>query len=217
MEDPAHKSTIEKRKKRRNPWTFRVVVILFIWILIYFFFAGPGRILFPSLLISYSSVSDHKNTVHFYGNRIEKALDILWLASITQDSISHFSGDTATDEFRNGVTIFLCESPRQYFHLTWNNSMGSAIMGRIVLNDSRITGNMSQYSAIIHEMYHLYINRKYGYLPSIFSIRSGLKRDVLLCYRITPFLQITWGSTCRSYQIWSQSLLWNTPGTGKRW
>ncbi|MBC8460895.1 MAG: hypothetical protein ISS17_09340 [Bacteroidales bacterium] len=167
MADPIHKSKKETKKKRTNPWTLRIIVILFIWILIYFFFAGPGRILFPSLLISYSSVSDNKNTVYFYGDRIEKALDILWLASITQDSIRQFSGDTTTDEFSSGVTIFFCESPRQYFHLTWNKAMGSAIMGRIVLNEALITGNMSQYSAIIHEMYHLYITRKHGYLPSI--------------------------------------------------
>ncbi|MFH1297018.1 MAG: hypothetical protein ABIJ04_07070 [Bacteroidota bacterium] len=155
------------RKKRTNPWTLRVVVILFIWLLIYFFVAGPGRILFPSLLISYSSVTDQKNTVYFYGDRIEKALDILWLASITQDSIRQFAGDTVSHEFSRGVTIFLCESPRQYFHLTWNKAMGSAIMGRIVLNESRIKENMSSYSAMIHEMYHLYITRRYGYLPSV--------------------------------------------------
>jgi len=157
----------ESGKKKPNPWTLRIIVILFIWILIYFFFAGPGRLLFPSVLISYTSVSDHKNTVYFYGDRIEKALDVLWLASITQDSIERFWGDTLSDEFGKGVTIFLCESPRQYFHLTWNNAMGSAIMGRMVLNDSRIKGNLSPFSAMIHEMYHLYINRKFGYVPSV--------------------------------------------------
>ena len=167
MDYPTQKSTIEKPGKRRNPWILRVVVILFIWLLIYFFIAGPGRIIFPSLLISYSNVSDHKNTVYFYGDRIEKALDVLWLASVTQDSIRHFSGDTVNDEFSNGVTIFLCESPQQYFHLTWNRAMGSSIMRRIVLNESRIEGNMSLYSAMIHEMYHHYITRKYGYLPSV--------------------------------------------------
>lgn len=167
MEYPAHKSTIEKPKKKRNPWILRIVIILFIWLLIYFFIAGPGRILFPSLLISYSNVSDQKNTVYFYGDRIEKALDVLWLASVTQDSIRQFTGDTVDDQFSSGVTIFLCESPQQYFHLTWNRAMGSSIMRRIVLNESRIEGNMSLYSAIIHEMYHHYITRKYGYLPSV--------------------------------------------------
>jgi len=158
----------EIRKKKGNPWPLRIIVILFIWILIYFFFAGPGRLLFPSLLISYTSVSDNKNTVYFYGDRIEQALDVLWLASIAQDSIEQFWGDTVGDKFRKGVTIFMCESRQQYFHLTWNRAMGSAVMGRMVLNTSLIRGNMTPYSAMIHEMYHLYITRKYGYLSSIF-------------------------------------------------
>lgn len=162
-----YKTREQTARKRPNPWTLRVVIILFVWILIYFFVAGPGRVLFPSLLISYTSVSDQKNTVYFYGDRIEKALDILWIASIAQDSIKHFWGDTAGEEFRHGVTIFLCDSPQQYLHLTWNKAFASAIMGRIVLNDSRISGTMSLYSAIVHEMSHLYIVRRFGYLPSV--------------------------------------------------
>lgn len=167
MEELGKKSNVQTTRKQPNPWTLRVVVILIIWILIYFFVAGPGRVLFPSLLISYTSVSDNKNTVYFYGDRIEKALDLLWLASITQDSIEQFWGDTTGYEFRHGVTIFLCEFPSQYVHLTWNKAMGSAIMGRIVLNESRISGSMSLYSAMIHEMSHLYVVRRYGYLPSV--------------------------------------------------
>jgi len=168
MAETVYKSKEQTTRKRTNPWTLRVAVILFIWVLIYFFFAGPGRLLFPSLLISYTSVSDNKNTVYFYGDRIEQALDVLWLASIAQDSIEYFWGDTEGDKFRKGVTIFMCESPQQYFHLTWNKAMGSAIMGRMVLNTSRIAGSMSPYSAMVHEMYHLYVTRKYGYLSSIF-------------------------------------------------
>jgi len=168
MTGTIYTSRKEIKKKQPNPWTLRVVVILFFWILIYFFFAGPGRLLFPSLLISYSSVSDHKNTVYFYGDRIENALDLLWLASLAQDSIRHFSGEPIEDEFNSGVTLFLCESPRQYFHLTWNSAMGSSIMGRIVLNETRIEGSISSFSAVIHEMHHKYIIRKYGYLPAVF-------------------------------------------------
>ncbi|MBE0648300.1 MAG: hypothetical protein IH596_11000 [Bacteroidales bacterium] len=168
MTDTENKIKEQTTRKRPNPWTLRVVVILFIWVLIYFFFAGPGRLLFPSLLISYTSVSDNKNTVYFYGDRIEKALDVLWLASVTQDSIEHFWGEKSGDGFKKGVTIFLCDSPRQYVHLTWNKEMGSAVMGRMVLNESRIEEGMTSYSVMIHEMYQLYITRKFGYLPSVF-------------------------------------------------
>lgn len=167
MTDPVYKTPATGRGKKRNPWPVRVTIILFIWILIYFFFAGPGRLLFPALLISYSSVSDGNNTVYYYGDRIEKALDLLWVASLTQDSIRHFAGDTVEAGFNDGITLFLCESPRQYFHLTWNHAMGSSILGRIVLNESGIEGNMSMYSAVVHEMYHRYIIRKHGYLPSV--------------------------------------------------
>lgn len=167
MKETPDKTNEPTTLTRPNPWKLRVVVILFIWLLIYFFVAGPGRLLFPSLLITYTSVSDHQNTVYFHGNRIEKAMDLLWLAAITQDSIEQFWGDSTGNEFRHGITIFLCESPQQYFHLTWNHATGSATMGRMVLNASRIEGNMPLYSAMVHEMYHLYIKRKFGYIPSV--------------------------------------------------
>jgi len=167
MKEPDTKSKTAAPRKRSNPWTLRVVVILIFWVLIYFFVAGPGRVLFPSLLISYKSVSDNKNTVYYYGNRIEKALDILWIASVTQDSIERFWGDTVGQVFQRGVTIFLCESPSQYLHLTWNKAIASAIMGRIVLNEPRISKTMSLYSAMVHEMSRLYVVRKQGYLPAV--------------------------------------------------
>ncbi len=167
MNDP-----IPKEKKRSNvrKWILRILLFLVAWVIVFFFIFGPGRVLFPVLLNSYSNVTDKTNTVYYSGEYIIEAMDILWMASVVQDSIRSFWNDTSDRVFRKGVTIFLCESSDQYYHLTWNRAMGSAMMGRIVLNPEMYGTSMSLYSALAHEMSHLYMSHRYGYFPSVFLL-----------------------------------------------
>jgi hypothetical protein len=157
-------------RKKLIKWLRWTLLFLAGWLVIFFFLFGPGRVLFPKLLISYSNVTDKTNTVYYSGDKILEALDVLWMAARVQDSIKQFWGPGYTDEFEHGVSIFVCESPDQYMHLTWNKAMGSAIMGRIVLNPKRFEGTMSLYSALVHEMTHLYMNRRYGFVPNVFFV-----------------------------------------------
>ena len=157
-------------RKKVIKWLRWTLLFLTGWLVIFFFLFGPGRVLFPKLLISYSHVTDKTNTVYYSGDKILEALDVLWMTARVQDSIKRFWGSGYEDEFEKGVKVFLCESPDQYTHLTWNNATGSAIFGRIVLNPKRFEGVMSLYSALVHEMSHLYMSRKYGYIPYVFFL-----------------------------------------------
>ena len=170
MEENPSSVPVERNRRLAGKWIARILLFLVAWAVIFFFLLGPGRVLFPSLLISYSSVSDKTNTVYYSGHRIEQAMDVLWMAAVVQDSIRRFWNDSTTRDFWKGVNIFICESPGQYYYLTWNRAMGSALMGRIVLNPARYGPNMSLYSALVHEMSHLYISRRYGYLSYVFLI-----------------------------------------------
>jgi len=167
MNDP-----IPKEKKRSNvrKWILRIFLFLFFWVIIFFFIFGPGRVLFPALLDSYDNVTDYTNTVYYSGDHIIEAMDVLYMASIAQDSIRKFWNDTSDQEFWKGVNVFLCESPDQYYHLTWNRAMGSAMMGRIVLNPDRFETSMSLYSALVQEMSHLYMSRHFGYFCYLFLL-----------------------------------------------
>jgi len=155
---------------RTGHWLAGIVVFVYGWAIIFFFLLGPGRIFFPSLLGSYRSVTDQKNTVYYAGEKIEQALDVLWMASVVQDSLRKFWNDSAGKDFRKRVTIFLCESPGQYYHLTWDRSLGSALMGRIVLNPGSYGPGMSLYSGLVHEMSHLYMSRRFGYILYVFLL-----------------------------------------------
>ncbi|MFH1160780.1 MAG: hypothetical protein V1733_07520 [bacterium] len=160
----------KKGKNKAGKWIVRILLFILGWGVIFFFLLGPGRVLFPSLLISYSSVTDKTNTVYYSGEDIEQALDVLWMASVVQDSIRKFWNDSTTKEFWRGVHIFLCESSGQYYHLTWNRAMGSALMGRVVLNPGSYGPGMSLYSGLVHEMSHLYMSRRFGYLSYVFLL-----------------------------------------------
>ena len=161
-------TSTENPRSPIRKWSLRILLFLFFWVIIFFVVFGPGRVLFPSLLDSYENVTDNVNTVYYSGDHIMEAMDVLYMASIVQDSIRKFWNDTSDKEFWKGVNIFLCESPDQYYHLTWNKAMGSAMMGRIVLNPDRFETTMSLYSALVHEMSHLYMSRRFGYFCYVF-------------------------------------------------
>ena len=167
MNDPI---PTEKKRSNVRKWILRIFLFLFFWLIIFFFMFGPGRVLFPYLLDSYDNVTDYTNTVYYSGDHIIEAMDVLYMASIAQDSIRKFWNDTSDQEFWKGVNIFLCESPDQYYHLTWNRAMGSALMGRIVLNPDRFGTSMSLYSALVHEMSHLYMSRRFSYLCYVLTL-----------------------------------------------
>lgn len=154
-------------------WFRWTVLFLFGWFIVFFMLFGPGRILIPRLLVSYSHVTDHTNTVYYSGNNILKALDVLWMASTVRDSISTAEGDTTGDAFSKGIVIVMSESTDQYEHLTWNCPKGAMVMRRIVLNPDECETNRALFSTLKREMHQVYISRHYGRFSSLVGLTGG--------------------------------------------
>ncbi|MBN1197879.1 MAG: hypothetical protein JXA23_00910 [Bacteroidales bacterium] len=131
-------------------WLRWTLLFLLVWLIAFFFLFGPGRVLFPRLLISYSHVTDHVNTVYYAEDNIMAALDILWMASaemnLKGDSIDSRVGETSPAFAHKGVTIILCPSAIQYPHLTWNCPINPILFHRIVLDQqsSESAGSLSR-------------------------------------------------------------------------
>jgi len=164
-----------KRKSRLRKWIRNGLLILSLWVILFFFLFGPGRLFVPSLLTEYSSVTDNRNTVYYSGDQIIRALDVLWMASEAADSINRFWGDTSMRIFDREVTIFLCDSPDQYIHLTWCNQQVCALQGRVVPDPLRSKSQEDLFSGLIRGMSQVYFQRRYGCFSANFLIPAWFR------------------------------------------
>lgn len=157
-------------RSRTMTWVLRLVFLIFVLLIGWFLWLGPGVLLTPFTPRGFATASDGTNTV-FFQSKDEVAREMLDIAQQSQASILEFWDDPGQADLFNGVRLYLGETPGAYYRLTGNHAGGSALFGSvIVINLSKVGERHSMVDFIDHEMAHIYLRRRFGYFTKHFTI-----------------------------------------------
>lgn len=164
---------------------FVAIVILFAGLLL----VGPGVLLTPWAPPGFDIESDGTTSVFFESHR-EIAGEVLEITRQARVSILDFWGDPEDSHALEGVRIYLGETPAAYFRLTGNRAGGSAMFGNvIVINLSRVGEIHSMRDFIDHELAHIYLRKRFGYLNKHLAVPMWLDEgSALLIQQQAPFM-----------------------------
>lgn len=167
-----------KPKSVVRTWLERALLALAVLFIAWLFLVGPGVVLMPYAPVGFSTLSDGTNTVLYTAGERENAAIVLRVAGQAQSDILDFWDDRATNPFAGGVKIYLCYTEREYFHLTRNRAGGSAMLGSIIIDMSKVGVNFSLSGFVRHEMAHVYMAKSAGWLPMVLGVPKWLDDGV---------------------------------------
>lgn len=150
-------------ERHRPGWWRCTVRVLVAFALAYFFLYGPGLRVWSSPP-GFEKLTEGEISVFFQpGMRVE-ASAVAASALEAQRDILEFWSRGAEDGFDFPVDVYLCQSPRRYWHLVMNRAKGSASGNDLMIHASYPEVERTPYMR--HELAHLFVVHELGWLKT---------------------------------------------------
>jgi len=165
-----------KPPKRRRPAWLRWSTRLFATLgFAYLFLYGPGVRLWRSPP-GFEKLTEGSITVFYQPGMQGEAAAVANSALEAQHSIIEFWGREAGSGFDFPVDVYLCRSPRRYWHLVMNRAKASASWNDVVIHASYPEAERAPY--LRHELAHLFVVNEFGWLKSRLHTPSWLDEGI---------------------------------------
>jgi hypothetical protein len=162
----------EQQRPHWQRWTARALVTL---IVAYFFLYGPGLRVWSSPP-GFDKLANGTIAVYYQPGMTAEAELVAASTIEAERDVLAFWGRPSESGFDFPVDVYLCRSPRRYWHLTMNRGRGSASGNDLLIPASYPQAD--RIGNIRHELAHLFVVHELGWLRSRLHTPSWLDEGI---------------------------------------